>query len=150
MSNFNKLNKDVPDSLSPEILVDVVGDVTKKRFVGSFQCRIPRKKEQCLIDKHRAFLNGPSPEQLDPDTLRFHHMIAYLRFTIDGANSPKWWRDNDLGYELYDENVVKNLYDQVLDFEVKWLTEIWGEEEIAKRQGKVEEPNGKPAEKEGA
>ena len=149
MSNINKISKDVP-STETDLQIDTVGDVTKKRFIGEFSAKIPRKKEQCLIDKHRAFLNGPSPEQLSPETLRFHHMISYLRYTIDDKNSPKWWKESDLGYELYDENVVKALYDKVLDFEVEWFKEVWGEEAVQKLQAKNEEPNdanGEEAEK---
>lgn len=147
MSNFSKLSKDIPVT-ETSLQIDIEGEVTKKRFLGEFSCKIPRKKEQCLIDKHRAFLNGPQPEQLSPETLRFHHMVAYLRFTIDTVNSPKWWKESDLGYELYDENVVKALYDKVLDFEVEWLKEVWGEEAVKKLQAKNEEPNGEEAEAE--
>lgn len=127
---MNKI-KDLPPT-EGEFIIDLEGDVTKMRFVGSFNCKIPRKKEQCLIDKHRAFLNGPSPEQLDPATLRFHHMIAYLRFTV--TDSPKFWKESDLGYEMYDANVVEDVYKRVLDFEVEWLKSLWGEEAVAKLQ----------------
>lgn len=136
--------KEVP-STETDLQIDVIGDVTKKRFIGEFTAKIPRKKEQCLIDKHRAFLNGPSPEQLSPETLRFHHMISYLRYTLDDKQIPKWWKESDLGYELYDENVVKALYDKVLDFEVEWLKEVWGEEAVAKLQANNEESNGEEA-----
>lgn len=152
MSNLSKLSKDVPLT-EADIQVDVEGDVTKKRFIGEFSCKIPRKKELCLIDKHRAFLNGPMPEQLSPETLRFHHMISYLRYTIDDKHVPKWWRESDLGYELFDENVVKDLYDRVIEFEIKWLKEIWGEEHVAKLQAQRDNPkeeDGEPAQKEGA
>lgn len=149
MSNNTKLSKDVP-STEADLQIDVVGEVTKKRFLGEFTAKIPRRKEQCQIDKHRAFLNGPQPEQLSPETLRFHHMISYLRYTIDDKNAPKWWKENDLGYDLYDENVVKALYDKVLDFEVEWLKEVWGEEAVAKLQAKNDpkEEDGEEAKKE--
>lgn len=140
MNKINGLSKDVPDT-THVFMVDVEGETTKKRFVGEFTCKIPRKKEQCLIDKHRAFLNGDLATQLGPETLRFHHMISYLRYTVDDKVAPKWWKEADLGYELYDENVVKAVYDNVLDFEVNWLKEIWGEEAVANLQkGKDAEP----------
>lgn len=145
MNKFSKLGKDVPDT-EAEITIDVEGDITKRRFVGEFTCRIPRKKEQCLIDKHRAFLNGPQPEQLDPETLRFHHMISYLRYTVDDKNCPKWWRESDLGYELYDVSVVQALYDKVLEFEVAWLKEVWGEEAVNKLLNKDAKKNEGPKE----
>lgn len=143
MSKFNKIGKDIPPT-ETDFQIEVEGEVTKKRFVGEFSCKIPRKKEQCLIDKHRALLNGPQPEFLGADTLRFHHMIAYLRYTI--IDSPKFWKESDLGYELYDENVVKEIYDKVLDFEVEWLKEVWGEEAVKKLQAKSEDSNGEAEE----
>lgn len=149
MSKIKGLSKDIPDTTC-DFQVETEGEVTKKRFVGDFQCKIPRRKEQCLIDKHRAFLNGSMAEQLDPATLKFHHMISYLRYTI--VESPRWWKESDLGYEMYDENVVQAIYDKVLEFEVEWLKEVWGEEAVAKlqarqgdRDGKVEEPQEKGA-----
>lgn len=140
MSKNSKLSKTVP-SAECEFTLDIIGDVTKKRFVGEFTCKIPRKKEQCLIDKHRAFLNGNFADMLDATTLRFHHMISYLRYTIMTENAPKFWKESDLGYELYDENVVKEIYDKVLEFEVEWLKEIWGEEAVNKLQAKSEDKN---------
>jgi hypothetical protein len=133
MSKINALSKEIPSS-ECTFQIDVVGDVTKKKYVAEFTCRIPRRKEQCLIDKHRAFLNGSMAEMLDPATLRFHHMISYLRYTIDTESAPKFWKESDLGYELYDENVVATLYERVLAFEVEWLKAIWGEEHVAKLQ----------------
>ncbi len=131
MNKFNRLNKEVPPT-EETFTISIEGELTKKLYAGDFTCRIPRRKDQCMIDKHRAFLNGDVVDQLSPDTLRFHHMIAYLRYTI--VDSPKWWKESDLGYDLYDENVVKEVYDAVLKFEVNWLTAVWGEEAVKKLQ----------------
>ena len=140
MSKNNKLSKIIPPSES-QFEIEVVGEVTKKRFVGEFSCKIPRKKEQCMIDKHRAFLNGELAHMLDATTLRFHQMIAYLRYTLVVEDCPKWWKESDLGYDLYDSNVVEAIYNKVLEFEVEWLKEIWGEEAVKKLQAKSEGPN---------
>lgn len=144
MSKINKLSKEVPPT-EKDFQVVVEGDTTKKRFVGEFRCRIPRRKEQCMIDKHRAFLNGPMPEQLSPETLKFHHRISYLRYTI--VDQPKWWKEADLGYELYDSNVVDEVYNQVLAFEEEWLTAVWGEEHVQglKKAASGEVSDGKEA-----
>ena len=147
MNKIKNLTKEIPPTTS-EIQIDVEGEVTKKRFLGEFTCQIPRKKEQCLIDKHRSFLNGPSPENLDPATLRFHHMISYLRYTI--TDSPKWWKETDLGYELYDDNVVTSVYDAVLEFENAWLKKIWGEEEFNRKFAPRQEGRNDEAKAEGA
>lgn len=120
------LPTDVPD-LESQFQIDIVGKLTKKRFVGDFTCRIPRIKEQCLIDKHEAFLNGSMTNFLSAGTKKMHHMIAYLRFALV-SDYPRWWRDTDLGYELQDVNVINEIYDKVLEFENKWVKELWGDD----------------------
>jgi hypothetical protein len=150
MSKFNKLSKDIPPT-ETDLTIEVEGEVTKKKFIGEFTCKIPRRKELCLIDKHRAFLNGSMPDLLDPQTLRFHHEISYLRYTV--TESPKWWKEADLGYELYDGNVVTALYEKVLAFEVEWLTAVWGEEAVKKLQSRNEDKDGEvqePTQEKGA
>lgn len=139
MSKFKGLTKETPPT-ETDVQIEVVGEVTKKKFIGEFTVKIPRRKEQCLIDKHRAFLNGPGAENLESATLKFHHMISYLRYVV--VDSPKWWQESDLGYELYDENVVQALYDKVLEFEVEWLKEVWGEEAVKKLQARQEGKDG--------
>lgn len=135
MNKFSSLSKDTP-ATENTFQIDVEGEVTKKRFLGEFTCRIPRRKEQCLIDKHRAYLNGDLAAMLDPATLQFHHMISYLRYTLMTESVPKFWKESDLGYELYDANVVQAVYDKVLEFEVDWLTQIWGRDTVNKITGK--------------
>lgn len=142
MSKIKGLSKDIPET-SHEFTIEVEGEVTKKRFIGDFVCKVPRRKELCLIDKHRAFLNGPLVDQLSPDTLRFHHMVSYLRYTLVDSDCPKWWKEADLGYELYDENVVKAVYDEVLNFETSWIEQVWGKDAVKalqkKRDGQEDE-----------
>jgi hypothetical protein len=125
--NENKgLPKDIP-SLDGQFQIDTVGKLTKKRFIGDFTCRIPRVKEQCLIDKHEAFLNGQMAQFLKMGTLKMHRMVAYLRFALVG-DMPKWWKDSDLGYELQDLNVIEEIYNRVLEHENAWIKEIWGDD----------------------
>jgi hypothetical protein len=121
-----KLPKDIP-SLEGQFQIEVVGRLTKKRYIGDFTCTVPRIKEQCLIDKHAAYLNGPHMMMLRPGTIKMHQMIAYLRYTLVG-DMPKFWKDSDLGYELQDVNVVQAIYDKVLEHENNWVKEIWGDD----------------------
>lgn len=120
------LPKDIPE-LETQFQVEVIGKLTKKRFVGDFTCRIPNIKAQCSIDKHEAYLNGTNGYMLKPGTLKMHKMIAYLRFALVNE-MPKWWKEADLGYELQDLNVIEEIYNKVLDFENKWIEAIWGED----------------------
>jgi hypothetical protein len=127
--------QDLPESL-PDLnhtfQVDLVGNVTKKRFLGDFVCKIPTIKDQAMIAKHEAFLNGEYPVYLNPGVLKIHKQIAYLKYTL--IDVPKFWRESDGGYDLRDPNVVSYVYDQVLEFEKEWYQQIWGEDEDGQAQ----------------
>lgn len=123
MNKNNNLSKLVPPT-THRFAIRVEGDLTSHAFEGEFECRIPTKKDQCFIDKHRAFLNGDLVDQLSPETLKFHHMISYLRFTL--TEYPTFWKESDLGYGLYDGNIVEEVYNEVLTFEESWLKDVWG------------------------
>jgi hypothetical protein len=144
MSKVNGLQKEMPPT-EDTFTVEVEGEVTKKRYLGEFTCKIPTRKEQCMIDKHRALLNGDIVDYLTPSTLAYHHKIAYLRYTL--TQYPKFWQDADLGYGLYDGNVVNEVYDHVLSFEKKWLTEVWGEEALSNFEVEPEIEQPKPKKK---
>lgn len=133
MNDISNLNKVLPGS-EGEFQIDVEGDLTKKRYLGEFTCKIMNRKERAMVDKHKAFLNGEYAMQLDPLTLIYHHKIAYLRYALIGPY-PKFWQNSDLGYELYDENVVNAIYEEVLKFEEQWMRSIWGDEAIEKIKG---------------
>lgn len=118
-----ELLNEIPDTFH-EFQIDLVGQVTKKRFLGEFKCKIPTLKDQALIDKHLVMLNGDNPMYLSPGVLKMHKMIAYCRFTL--TETPSFWTKADLGYDLRDFNVIEGVYDNVIAFENKWLESIWG------------------------
>lgn len=129
-----KLITDLPPSIK-SFQLDVIGKFTKRRFLGEFTCDIPRIKEQCLIEKHEAYLNGELAHMLPPGVRKMHKMIAYLRFTL--TDYPKFWREADLGYELRDLNVVEAVYDEVLNNEEAWIKKLWDDGE----ESKADEPS---------
>jgi hypothetical protein len=124
MNKINDLPKDLPET-THEFQIDLVGRVTKRRFLGEFKCKIPTIKDQALISKHETNLNGENPIFLDAGIKRIHKMIAYLRFTL--IDTPLFWRNADLGYDLRDDNVIEAVYDEVMAFENEWLKKVWGE-----------------------
>lgn len=129
MSDIKDLKKSLPSMENSFSIVALEGILTKKQFEGNFTCKIPNMKTQALIAKHKAMLNGGMEASLDLGTRNLHHMLAYLRYTL--TDYPKWWKENDLGYELFDINVIEEVYAKVLSFEKEWLESIWGPEEKA-------------------
>jgi hypothetical protein len=134
MSEINKLAKDLPDT-THEFQIDLIGRITKKQFLGEFKCKIPTIKDQALIAKHEANLNGDNPIFLDAGIKKVHKQIAYLRFTL--VDTPLFWRNADLGYDLRDDNVIEAIYEEVLSFENEWLKEVW-EQKDESGSGKAE------------
>jgi hypothetical protein len=124
-------SKDLPKALPAmelDINFNIEGNVTRKTYSGDFKFRIPNLKARAQADRKRAELNGPIEERfLDPTVANFHTMISYLRFTL--VESPKWWRDSDHGYDLYDSNVVSELYSQCTNYENSWMEQVWGKKE---------------------
>jgi hypothetical protein len=116
--------KTIPDP-NHKFQIDVIGKVTGKRFLGDFTSTIPRLKEQGMINKHEAYLNGDMAQFLAPGTRKLHQMIAYLRYTL--KEYPSFWKESDLGYELMDLNVIIEVYDEVLRFEEEWMKKVWGD-----------------------
>lgn len=126
MNNISDLKKSLPQ-IEGSFSIDMEGGLTKERFQGNFVCKIPNIKAQTAIAKHRAMLNGGFEEGLDIGTRNLHHMISYLRYTL--TEYPKWWKESDLGYDLYDVSIIEEIYAKVLEFEKNWYVEVWGPEE---------------------
>lgn len=120
----NKIDE-LPETTG-EFTIDLVGSVTKKRFLGEFTCKLPTIKDQAKIAVYESSLNGEYPLNLNEGVLKIHKKIAYLKFTL--IDYPKFWRDSDLGYDLRDPNIIDAVYTEVLSFEDRWVREVWGEE----------------------
>lgn len=121
------MKKDLPTDLPKTehtFQIDIQGEITRKRFLGEFRCKIPTLKDQSMIGRHEAMLNGEYSPYLDPGVKKLNKWMSYLKFTL--TDYPIFWRESDLGYELRDPNVVEEVYNQVLRYEEAWLEEIWG------------------------
>lgn len=121
---MEKMTQDIPDT-NHVFQLDLIGSVTKRRFLGDFSCKIPTIKDQALIAKHEAMLNGEFPVYLNQGVLKVHKWISYLKYTL--TDYPSFWRDSELGYSLRDANVIEAVYDEVLSFEDAWYKKIWGD-----------------------
>jgi hypothetical protein len=94
--------------------IDIVGDQTGKRFSGTFTYIRPNIKNLGEISRYKARLDGDFAN-LDPVMSALHSMLSRLRFTL--KEYPKWWETTGFGLELYDSNVVMELYKCTMEFE---------------------------------
>jgi hypothetical protein len=134
----NKLPQDIPET-SSTFQLDLIGAVTKKRFLGEFSCKIPTIKDQAMIAKYETHLNGEFPVYLHSGVLKIHKQIAYLKYTL--TDVPRFWKDSEMGYDLRDPNIIDEVYNQVIKFEEDWYQKIWGipNEEENKDEGSTSE-----------
>lgn len=123
MNNTSDLKKSLPEMEHEFSISNLEGSLTKNTYSGNFTCKITNIKTQAQIKKLKAKLDE-GLTGLDFGVQKIHEMISYLRYTI--IDSPKWWKDSDYGYELYDSNIVETLYNEVLKFEESWMEEVWG------------------------
>lgn len=117
---------DTPETTS-DFTIDVEGEITKHRYVGEFTCKIKNHRDKANAAKFEAQLNGELADNLDILTRNLHHMIAQLKYSI--TESPKWWVESNLGYDLYDHAVIRELFESVIEFENEWFKLIWGDVE---------------------
>lgn len=127
MSNYKHLPKSLPKTNPFFEIKNIVGETTKQEYSGKFVCKIPNLRIQAQIDKYFRFLNGGMDATLDKRTLNLHRMASYCKFTLIEAED--WFRDTDYGLDLYDENVLEEVYNNILEKEEEWLTSIWGDQE---------------------
>lgn len=135
MSEIKDLKKSLPD-MTHAFSIEEEGMLTRQMFRGDFKSKIPDAKTRAMIAKHKVMLNGGFEKDLDLGTKLLHQMVSYLRYTL--TEFPKWWKDADLGYALYDVNVIEKVYDEVLAFEKTWYESIWGPE-VPEEETKADE-----------
>ena len=45
-------------------------------------------------------------------------MLSWLRFGL--IEYPDWWKDSNYGLELYDVNIISEIYNKCMKFEDDW------------------------------
>jgi len=112
--------------------IQVTGNETRDLFIGKFKYRRPSCGARSRIDAMRARLNNDLIT-LDQDTLDFNMAISHLRFTLD--DYPEWWVASSYGMDLYDYNVVAELYNRCMAFEEEWKKKVYSGEGTTVAEG---------------
>jgi hypothetical protein len=111
--------------------IDVRGTDTGQQFQGTFTYKRPNLRSKSNAAKLAARLNEDL-KNLDDDTKLLHSILAELRFSL--VQFPEWWQKSDFGLELYDANVIFDVYRACVDFENAWTDKVWGNQEAAKEE----------------
>ena len=104
-----------------EILV--TGQETGVTYTGTFKYKRPSLGERSRIEAMKVRMNGDL-ELLDEEVRDYNHAIAHLRFTLH--DYPDWWQAASFGIDLYDGNVVAEVYNKCMEFEATWKDKVFG------------------------
>lgn len=107
-------------------LKNVVGEETKESKSGEFVYKRPNIRLKSEIAKTTARLNG-GLTNIDDDTALMHEIFATLRHTL--TEYPKWWEKSDFGFELYDFNIVIEIWKKTQEFEKEWFDKVWSDKD---------------------
>jgi len=127
MNKLKHLPKSIPDKNHVFSIENVIGETTRTEYSGDFECVIPNNRTSAKIAKSKALYNGGLDASLDQFTKNLHHMVAYCKHTIREA--PEWFIESEYGYDLYDFNILEEVYGKVLKLEEEWLSSVWGKDD---------------------
>jgi hypothetical protein len=101
--------------------IQTKGKETQINWAGEFMYRRPTLGERSLIENMRARLSGDL-RTIDQDVDYVNTAIAHLRYTL--REYPDWWKDTGWGLQLYDTNIVLEIYDRCIEFENDWAKKV--------------------------
>jgi len=104
-----------------QFTIDSVGEVTGEKWAGSFTYVRPNIRALSDIGRYKAALNGDS-QGVEAHVHAMNSVLANLRYTL--VDYPRWWYDAGYGIELYDLNVILDIYTKCEEFERKFEKEI--------------------------
>lgn len=105
-----------------EFKVQTKGNETGKEWVGDFKYRRPTLGGRARISITRTRLNGDLENIDDAEVRQLNDALAHLRHTL--TKFPQWWADSMFGMELYDGNLVSEIYNKCMDFEAEWKEKV--------------------------
>jgi len=112
------------DPLSPATFtVNITGETTFQSYPGTFKVKkLLHHGDQVEVDRMRRQLLGALPEGPSPRAVNQTGIFAELLTRI--VEAPKWWTENGNGMALYDDNVLKKVYEETMKAEQTFREEI--------------------------
>lgn len=110
-------------SMEFEFDLQVLGSESGVNWVGKFKYKRPSLGARSRIDVMRTRLNGDL-ENLSQEVRDFNEACSHLRYTL--SDFPEWWNECAYGLELYDGNVISEIYNKCMDFEDDWKKKVFG------------------------
>jgi len=103
--------------------IQLIGDESRINWFGKFKYTRPNLGARSRIDVMRTRLDGDL-DNLDYAVRDYNKAVSYLRYTL--SEYPDWWRDSSFGFDLYDANVISEIYNKCMEFEEEWKKKVFG------------------------
>lgn len=99
--------QDAPFSIS------LIGDETAERWVGDFRAKERLSHRDAVIkdQRRREILGGMGGV---PDERALSIAVIVSELSVRLTKTPKWWEESQNGLDLYDENVLADVYQKAL------------------------------------
>lgn len=87
----------------------IVGESTGEVFRGDFEAKTRLShRDELYKDKLRRELLGPDPDHATKES--HARAMAFSELRVRLTDYPRWWEESGFGMDLFDENVIAELY----------------------------------------
>lgn len=112
--------------------ISVEGSTTKEKWTGKFKAKNSLSlRDQLTRDKVRRDLLGTLGGDPDDNASTIAFMVSEL--TVRIIESPTWWKEMGNGLDLKDENVMVEVFKQVMQLEKDLRDEMAKQTEEAEK-----------------
>lgn len=133
-------------STETQIEFECTGETTSKRYSGSFTIKSVLNNFEATEVILRADRYNGGSQTLPVQTALLNRAIAELEIRV--KSSPDWWSKSDSGRLIYDQNVIFELFNKVLEAQKEWKDKLSSEASKSEAASKPKKGK-KDAEKEG-
>ena len=119
-----------------EFSVKVIGETTGEEYVGKFKCRrLLTHAQQLEVDRLRREFLGSMGDQASPRAQNQAAVLASLAVRL--LEVAPFWEGSNRGFDLFDDNVIKEVYEAAIKSESDLIAEIQKRAEEAKKDLKT-------------
>lgn len=96
-----------------QFTVSVIGETTGEKWYGQFKTKTRLShRDQFRRDQIRRDLLGPNPEGASPRAENAAEVFSEIALHL--VEAPSWWKNADNGLSLEDDNVVAEVFNEIM------------------------------------
>jgi len=124
-----------------EFSVHVVGETSGETFSGKFKVKDRLShRDKLMRDERRRVILGSKSDEAPVWAQKYAEVFSQLDIRV--IEAPSWWKENGLGLDLEDDNVIVEVYNKTMKVEEEFLARRNADTDKAKAEVEkvVEEP----------